>query len=41
MPILRTGELSEITDENDPIGIRKQTILLLFRAKIVSHVQKM
>jgi hypothetical protein len=40
MPILRPGELAGITEENDPSGIRKQTVLVLFRAKITSHMQK-
>jgi hypothetical protein len=35
-----TQELAEIIEENDPLGIRKQTVLLLFRAKISSHMQK-
>jgi hypothetical protein len=40
MPILRPEELAGITEENDPLGIRKQTVLTLFRAKIASHMQK-
>jgi hypothetical protein len=34
MPTLRPEELSGITEENDPLGIRNA--LLLFRAKITS-----
>jgi hypothetical protein len=34
MPILRPEELADITEENDPLGIRKSTILLwLWRAE--------
>ena len=40
LPILRTEALAGITEENDPLGIRNQTVLLLFRAKISSHMQK-
>jgi hypothetical protein len=40
LPILRPEDLAGITEENDPLGIRKQTVLLLFRARISSHMQK-
>jgi hypothetical protein len=40
MPILSAKALGDITEENDPLGIRKSTILMLFRAKIASHMQK-
>jgi Zinc knuckle len=40
MPILRPEELADIKEANDPLFIRKQTVLLLFRAKIASHMQK-
>jgi hypothetical protein len=40
MPILRPEELAGITEVNDPLGIGKQTVLLLFRAKITSYMQK-
>jgi hypothetical protein len=40
MPTLRPEELAGITEANDPLGILKQTVLLLFRAKIASHMQK-
>jgi hypothetical protein len=40
MPTLRPEELAGITEVNDLLGILKQTVLLLFRAKIASHMQK-
>jgi hypothetical protein len=40
MPTLRPEELAGITEANDPLGILKQTVLVLFRAKIASHMQK-
>jgi hypothetical protein len=41
LPILRPEDLADLTEENDPLGIRKQTILLLYRARISQHMSKL
>jgi hypothetical protein len=41
LPVLRPEDLADLTEENDPLGIRKQTILLLYRARISQHMSKL
>jgi hypothetical protein len=41
LPILRPEDLTDLTEENDPLWIRKQTILLLYRARISQHMSKL